>query len=167
MKINVETNRNAESMYIHRIYVVREIIMWGNPDNTSCQSAELWHTLTSSKPSQTAQTTRMSSCAFCAFMLAIGICSTIRHCCASWRGTPTHPRGMLLWFDQNLDQVTPMHMIAHCWGIAISTWRVRLVSSTQPMRQCANKRNSASDFWYCILVLPILSSIFTNEMLFE
>ena len=40
---------------------------------------------TSSNRWQAAQTIRMSSCALCALMLAEHTCSTIRHCCKSWR----------------------------------------------------------------------------------
>ena len=39
---------------------------------------------------QAAPTIRMSSCAFCAFMLAEHTCSTIRHCCRSSKARRNH-----------------------------------------------------------------------------
>ena len=64
------------------MHKVSEIIMLGNSDNTSCQSAEHVHIdLINAVAGCTDK--RMPSCALCAFMLAVPICTTIRHCCKS------------------------------------------------------------------------------------
>ena len=103
------------------LHKASEIVMWGNSESQTTPAARVLSTptMTSSKQWLPATTTRMYSCASCAFMLAEDICSTTRHCYGSW--TVMEALTRMVWIHLSLDQTTHMRVIAPCCGIAIST----------------------------------------------
>ena len=115
------------------LHKVSEIIMWGNSDNTSCQRANT-RTSTSSRRWQPASTIRMSSCAFCVFMLAEHICSTIRHCCGSWRVRKNPPQRLSQSKRPERAPDSYEQKSALCCTIGISTWPVKQVFDTPRTR---------------------------------